>query len=192
MKVSPPNQLIVRFKDEIGHAQAGVLPDSHPNQQDTMRREMTWGNLMAAGAGVEHLFGYKYSHNDLNCEDWHIRDRVWKMTSCATNFFQKLPLERMTPDNDPVSAKEAYCLAAPGDTYVVYLKSGGETTLDLTDVSGKFPVKCVDPGNGGVLQKGSITSVKGGSIRALGAPPREDSADWAILVGENKVWVGYH
>lgn len=172
----------VIWMDEIGPADVGVLPDDHPGQQDSVRREVIWGNLMAGGAGVEHYFGYKFPHNDLSCEDWHSRDRIWKMTSYATNFFRKLPLAQMSADNDLTSTKDSYCLAAPGDTYVVYLKSGGETTLDLTKASGKYSVAWYDPRNGGRMQKGSVTTLKGGDIRALGAPPDNPQSDWAVLI----------
>jgi hypothetical protein len=39
-----------------------------------------------------------------------------------------------------------------------------------------------DPRFGGGLQDGTVVSVEGGGIRALGEPPEEPSRDWAVLV----------
>ncbi|MEL6805480.1 MAG: DUF5060 domain-containing protein, partial [Bacteroidota bacterium] len=74
--------------DEIGHYSRGVDHDERPNNnQDSVRAEVLWGNLMAGGAGVEWYFGYLNPHNDLGCEDWRSRDNVWNYTGYALDFF---------------------------------------------------------------------------------------------------------
>ena len=76
-------------QDEIGPADAGAKPDADDPNHDNIRHKVLWGNLMAGGAGVEWYFGYKYAHNDLNCEDWRSRENVWNQTKYALDFFNK-------------------------------------------------------------------------------------------------------
>ncbi|WP_172826969.1 DUF5060 domain-containing protein [Flammeovirga sp. SJP92] len=172
----------VIWLDEIGPAKAGVLPDNYPAQQDTVRKDVIWANLMAGGGGIEHYFGYKYPHNDLNCEDWHTRDRIWKMTYVATDFFQKyLPFTEMKADNTLADVKDSYTFAKEGDTYCVYLKEGGQPTLNLEGQSGKFSVHWHNPRSGGNLIKTKIKTVNAGSKVALGPSPTLNE-DWVVLV----------
>jgi hypothetical protein len=66
--------------DEIGPANKGALPDALSPEHDTIRRAVLWPHLMAGGGGVEWYFGYNFPHNDLQCEDWRSRDRLWDIT----------------------------------------------------------------------------------------------------------------
>jgi hypothetical protein len=70
----------------------------------------------------------------------------------------------------------------PGDVYVVYLKQGGTTELDLRDARGEFAVRWYNPRQGGDLQTGSVRNVLGGAKRNLGHPPGTTDEDWVILV----------
>ncbi|MBD0404361.1 DUF5060 domain-containing protein [Flammeovirga sp. EKP202] len=172
----------VIWLDEIGPAKKGVLPDDYPSQQDTVRKDVIWANLMAGGAGIEHYFGYKYPNNDLNCEDWHTRDRIWKMTFYATDFFQKyLPFTEMKADNSLVDVKRSYTFAKEGDTYCIYLKEGGQPTLNLEGYTGKFSVHWYNPRTGGTLMKTKIKVVNAGNKVILGPSPTFDE-DWVVLV----------
>ncbi|MCJ8163298.1 DUF5060 domain-containing protein [Pontibacter sp. E15-1] len=168
--------------DEIGPADTGVLPDTYVGQQDTVRRQVIWANLMAGGAGIEHYFGYKYPHNDLNCEDWHSRDRIWRMTSNATDFFQKLPLDAMQPHPDLVSVAKGYCFAQEGGHYVVYLEAGGEATIDLKQFGGSYTVKWYNPRAGGKMLNGKVKTLRGGGKRSLGLPPTDPDEDWVAYI----------
>ena len=88
-------------QDEIGPANAGAKPDADDPDHNDIRVQVLWGNLMAGGAGVEWYFGYKYAHNDLNCEDWRSRDILWDQTRYAIEFFQKyVPFESMDSNDD--------------------------------------------------------------------------------------------
>jgi len=166
--------------DEIGPADTGVRPDSDDPQHDDVRKHALWGNLMAGGAGCEWYFGYKYPHNDLNCEDFRSRDRLWDITRYARVFFEQLPLERMQPDDSLVEGSNAWCLAAPGELYVVYLPEGGATRLRLPE--GTYTVQWYNPRSGGPMQSGSVATVSGPGQVPLGDPPSDPKADWAILV----------
>src|SRR5690606_18848904 len=69
--------------DEIGPAHTGVKPDNDDYAHDEVRKKHLWANLMAGGAGVEWYFGYRFAHNDLNCESWRSRERMWDLTRYA-------------------------------------------------------------------------------------------------------------
>jgi len=170
--------------DEIGPASRGVDPDTtQPNNQDKVRQEVLWGNLMAGGGGVEWYFGYRNPHNDLNCEDWRSRDRMWDYTRHALTFFQQyLPFAEMQAADSLLGGSGNYALAKTGDTYAVYLPQGGTAQLDLSGTTGPFTVQWYDPRRGGPLQTGSLPTVQGGTPVRLGLPPDLPQADWAVLV----------
>ncbi len=167
--------------DEIGPANTGVKPDADDPTHDTVRHESLWGNLMAGGAGCEWYFGYKFAHNDLNCDDWRSRDTMWNQTRYAIEFFQQhLPFDRMQADDGLTLGEDDYCFAKPGEVYAVYLPQGGSTELRLPE--GKYSVKWYDPRNGGALKDGSVRTLAGPGNRSLGEPPAEKAKDWAVLI----------
>jgi CubicO group peptidase (beta-lactamase class C family) len=173
----------VTFLDEIGPADAGVVPDADDPDHDDVRNFALWGNLMAGGAGSEWLFGYKYAHHDLSCEDWRSRDEMWRQTAIAINFFRDhLPFTEMRHADDLTPDADDYCLAKPGEVYAVYLPEGGAARLDLSDATGAFTVTWFDPKRGGDLRDGSVTSVNGSGVVSLGTPPAGEGPDWVVVV----------
>ncbi|MFY0625763.1 MAG: DUF5060 domain-containing protein [Reichenbachiella sp.] len=171
----------VMWVDEIGPAHAGTKPDEYPTQQDTVRKEVMWPNLMAGGAGFEHYFGYKVAHNDLNCEDWRSRDRIWKMTRFATDFFVKyVDFENLSPNDELIQGIEGHCLGEKGKSYVVYIKRGESGQIDLGEAGGTFNVSWFNPRTGGALKKGK--RIKGNGWVSIGNAPAADGEDWAVLI----------
>ncbi|UCG87891.1 MAG: DUF5060 domain-containing protein [Gemmatimonadota bacterium] len=170
--------------DEQGHYTTGVKPDGPDSNRDAIRQHTLWGNLMAGGAGVEYYFGYEYPHNDLNCEDWRSRDRVWDDVRHALTFFEEhLPFWEMTSNDVLASEAEAHVLVQPqGTPIAVYLPRGAPVRLDLRAYSGTYTVHWYDPRRGGALQAGSLDRVDGGRVVALGQPPAEADGDWVVLV----------
>jgi hypothetical protein len=170
--------------DEIGPASRGVDPDNRKrNNQDSIRRYVLWGNLMAGGGGVEWYFGYQNHDNDLSCENWRSRDRMWDYTRYALDFFQHyLPFPEMEPADSLTEDSDDYCFAKPGFIYAIYLPHGGNTSIDLTQVSGKFQINWYDPRNGGELKQGSITNTNGGGLLNTGFPPDNKHLDWVVLI----------
>lgn len=139
--------------DEIGPADTGVKPDADDPGHDIVRTKALWGNLMAGGAGVEWYFGYKYAHNDLRCEDWRSRDKLWEQTRIALDIFREhLPFREMVPADDLTSAPDDYCLAKPGEVYAIYLPAGGQTEIDLGQ--GRFWGSIFSPRTGGRVTEG--------------------------------------
>jgi hypothetical protein len=156
--------------DEQGSADTGVPPDLgyHGYQgktsegkkvqtPDDIRRYTLWGNLMAGGAGVEYYFGYKLPGNDLLVEDWRSRDQSWTWAGRALTFFREhhIPFWEMQNADDlvgnPQHTNERYCLAKPGQIYLVYLPHGGSAALDLSGARHRFSVRWFKPTVGGPL-----------------------------------------
>ncbi|WP_207232186.1 DUF5060 domain-containing protein [Corallincola spongiicola] len=171
--------------DEPGDAKFALRPDDNAgDSQIDGRKNGVWGTLMAGGAGNEWYFGYDYAHSDLTLEDFRSRDAWWDVTRYSLEFFKNnnVPFWDMVNDNSISSAENDYGFYKANDTYVVYLKQGGSTELDLNGVSGTYEVVWFDPRNGGELQQGSVTGVVGGGFVDLGEPPQEPSSDWVVLV----------
>ncbi|MBM4017183.1 MAG: DUF5060 domain-containing protein [Planctomycetes bacterium] len=199
--------------DEQNPADMGVPPDPGYAGHDgkavqgagtydlhDIRKFTLWGTLMAGGAGVEYYFGYKLPQNDLGCEDWRSRQRSWDYCRVALEFFRahKVPFWEMKCADELVGNEKndnsRYCLARPGEVYVVYLPGGGTADLDLADHAGAFDVFWYNPRSGGDLARGSVREVKGPGKASIGRPPaggapagRDSPAqatadDWTILV----------
>jgi hypothetical protein len=167
--------------DEIGPADVGVKPDADDPRHDQVRHQALWGNLMAGGAGCEWYFGYKFPNNDLGCEDWRSRERLWDLTRYALEFFsQHLSFVEMTSLDAAVTGVPAYCFAKPGEVYAVYLPGGGAAVLDLGP--GTYSVRWYNPRAGGALQDGSVPKLTGPGARALGRPPADPDQDWVALL----------
>jgi hypothetical protein len=171
--------------DEIGPANTGVKPDKDDPSHDEVRQKHLWGNLMGGGAGAEWYFGYKYAHNDLNCEDWRSRENMWNQTRHALSFFHRyLPFTEMRPADGLLSQPDAYCLAKFGHVVAVYLPRGGTTTIDLSWDRGIYAVQWYNPRKGGDL----ITAPTGRIELAdtpkptIGPPPSDPDQDWVVLL----------
>ncbi len=138
---------------------------------------------MAGGAGVEYYFGYALPENDLLLEDFRSRDRSWDYCRIALEFFsrEKIPLLRMTNADELVGNaahdNSVYCLAQPGELYLVYLPAGGAARLDLSAAAGDFTVAWFNPREGGALQPSG--TVRGGARVTLSAP---NADDWLAIV----------
>lgn len=171
--------------DESGNAPTGLRPDSDPGTSHTdARKNAIWGNIMNQGGGCDFYFGYDYAHSDLTCEDYRSRDAFWDYCRYALAFFDtnNIPFQDMVADHGLTSNPSDWCLKKAGDVYLIYLKDGGTSSINLSGISGTFDVHWYDPRNGGRLQNGSVSSVTGGENRALGHAPSETTSDWVILV----------
>jgi hypothetical protein len=169
--------------DEIGPAETGVKPDKDDYWHDEVRKKHLWGHLMAGGAGVEWYFGYKFAHNDLNCEDWRSREHMWELTGYALDFFREyLPFTEMSHYDELTSAKNDYCFAKPGHIYAVYLPAGGTTNLDVDSNLATFTVQWYNPRSGGPLRTGTIRTISGPGSVAIGHPPQDNNKDWVVLI----------
>ena len=168
--------------DEIGPADTGVKPDADDASHDEVRQDHLWGHLLAGGAGVEWLFGYKFAHNDINLEDFRSRDEMWRQTRIAVDFFhQHLPFAEMQSADELVEPAGAFCFAKTGQVYSVQ-RRGGSGELKLWLPQARYEVSWFDPRRGGRLQAGDVAAVTAGGYAALGNPPQERDRDWIVLV----------
>ncbi|MDA0920824.1 MAG: hypothetical protein O2945_17270, partial [Planctomycetota bacterium] len=79
-----------------------------------------------------------------------------------------------------------YCLAKPGEIYLVYLPQGGTNSLDLTGSKGKFSVQWFNPRSGGALTTGSVQTVTGGTSVTLGEPSSDAGKDWLAIIRKTR------
>lgn len=193
--------------DESGNAGTGTPPDDdYPGMTEAkqqlaeaenapklptvpeIRSEVLWGNLLGGGAGVEYYFGYRLPQNDLGAEDWRSRAQTWKTSAIALRFFRDndIPFWEMKNTDELVGNPEhdnsRYCMAKPGEVYIVYLPKTDAVSLDLDGIEGEFYIKWFNPREGGALQDGSVQKINGGGKADLGTPPGEGMEDWVILV----------
>ncbi|WP_299435520.1 DUF5060 domain-containing protein [uncultured Aquimarina sp.] len=172
--------------DEIGPADTGAKPDVDNQEHNEIRSKVLWGNLMAGGAGVEWYFGYKFAHNDLNCEDWRSRSNLWDQTKYAMDFFKNhVPFNKMKSVDELTNNPDDYVLAKNGETYVIYLPKVTESIIDLYGVEKEFSIKWYNPRKGGELKNGSIIKVKGGKTVSIGYPPNSEK-DWVAILNATK------
>ncbi|MGF1577974.1 MAG: PA14 domain-containing protein [Gemmataceae bacterium] len=176
--------------DEPGDASHALRPDNDAgNSHEDGRKNALWGTFMAGGWGNEWYFGYQHNNSDLTLQNYRSRDNWWDYTRYALEFFNNndIPFWEMTNDNGVSTASNDYGFIKEGEVYVVYLKNGGTTNLDLTGVEGTFSVQWFDPRNGGEMQDGTINEVDGGSSVNLGQAPNNRGKDWTILVTNNGI-----
>ena len=176
------NRPWIVMMDEIGPWHTGTRSDTEDPDHDTLRQEVLWGTLMAGGAGVEWYFGWFTPPNDLNAQDWRSRENMWKQSAIAHDFFKQIPYTAMLSSDHLVDNPDAYCFSKSEEVYVVYLKKGGTSSLDLSDSEGDFQIQWYDPKIGGELQTGSLSIVKGGAWQGLGTPPSKPNQDWIALI----------
>ncbi|MEM0925123.1 MAG: DUF5060 domain-containing protein [Planctomycetota bacterium] len=191
---------VVAF-DESGSAAHAQCPDlgyegydgrdksgKMTHTQHDVRKRTLWGTLMGGGAGNEYYFGYKYTQNDLVCEDWRSRDQSWDYCRIAIGFFHDNDVPFWEMDNmdelvgNPEHGNSRYCLAKSDEAYVVYLPDGGTHSLDLGSATGRFDVTWFNPRDGGALQRSKVKQVSGGSEVSLGTPPSDADEDWVVLI----------
>ena len=179
---------VVGFLDEPGTASIGVAAKGDPGWQrnhDELR-DTLWRFYADGGSGAEWYFGYKTQGGkggDLAVEDFSTREGVYAWAQSAREFFEDLPLERMSGRDGLTSgtAGSDEVLAAEGDTYAIYLPEGGSATLDLKGEPGRYDVTWYDPLTGR-SHDGTVDSVTGGGSVSIGQAPFERAREWAVTV----------
>ena len=110
----------------------------------------------------------------------------------ALEFFKthKIPFWEMQPADElvgnSIGAESYYCLAKPGELYLVYLPWGDVSAIDLRAVTGKYSVQWFNPRTGGPLIEGPVKTLQGGLRTRIGLPPTEQEEDWLIVIRREK------
>jgi hypothetical protein len=164
--------------DEPGDHRHALVPDEEDPAHDDARKNALWGALLGGAAGVEWYFGYEHPHSDLTAQDWRSRERMWDQCRIALEFFgdNGLPFWRMRNLDRRSGSKASYVFAEPGVAYVVYLKRGDPTTLDLTDDPVVFALRWFDPRTGRFAGDG--IRITGGDVITLEPPSARVGSDW--------------
>jgi Putative collagen-binding domain of a collagenase len=85
----------------------------------------------------------------------------------------------MSPHDELITSDmPTWCLAEPGQTYLIYTMHGGPMELNLNAVTGSFSAQWFDPRTG-ELTNAHSGPVDGGTTREFGAP---DKQDWGLLL----------
>jgi hypothetical protein len=100
--------------------------------------------------------------------DWEPTRRAMGDTK---RYADRMDLAKMTPH--PELASSRYCLAAPGEEYLVYLPEGGQITLDLCAQAGNFSVEWYFPTLGRTIP--GARPLQGGDFAATTTPYTGDA-----------------
>ncbi len=168
--------------DEIGPWHTGTKPDNLDANHEKERTTVLWPSLMAGASGVQWYFGWFTSPHDLNAEDLRSRNNMWEQTAYARALFSKLNFTEMSSSDYLISKGDNYCFSQTGETYVIYLKYGGTTNLDLRQVEGEYKIQWYNPRKGGDFKEGTRKSVKSGNWVSIGYAPEDKFEDWIALV----------
>lgn len=169
------------FFDECVSAQYGVKTDVDDKDHVLPRREGIWGTLMAGGGGVSWYYGYKHRENDLYCEDFTLREKMFHYTKIAVDFFQEnnIPFWEMENRNELID--NGRCFAKENEVYVLQLDGATFASLYLEE-NHSYEVKWFDPVAGGGLQNGTKKVLRGIGTQSIGRPPGDPEKDWIVLI----------
>ena len=175
----------VLMLDEIGPAYMGVPPDSVGANHDDIRKHALWPAFLTGGTGVEWYFGYRFPHNDLNCEDFRMRENIWKLTNNALSFFRdnQIPISEMTYDEKLTDNPENLSVRLGNELFVIYLPNGARSNV-LTDQNGyQYSLQWFNPRQGGKPESEELKfiTIKNGQA-SLGFPPDESNNDWLCIL----------
>lgn len=170
--------------DEPGHSGNGLMLNTNGSTNHVQaRKNALWANPMAGGAGLEWYFGGSTNNpdTDTKAESFLSRSAFWPYCKHMLDFWKisGAPFWKMVNDDGLIDSSNGHCLAKDGEQYVIYLKSGGTTNLNLDTHAGTFDVLWYDPRNGGFPSTYQIT---GGTTVNTGNPPSNPSDDWVALV----------
>jgi hypothetical protein len=147
---------------------------------DKVRRS-AWRIVCAGGyfaAGFQGTLGHSDVWNRIDAPNHYsfsLRDEgAAAQLGVLYDFFTAVPYARMQPFAEVTG--EAVSLAEEGNTYVVYMPHGGATTVDLTEATGTYTARWLNPRSG---VYGDPFTVAGGGKRQIEAP---DSKDWVVLL----------
>lgn len=185
-EVGGDNLPLIYKADGTREDTAGIRPDVLDADHDYARQWALWGSLMAGAAGVESYFGWYFTPQgggDGAVSNFAAWNNWWRQCRIAHTFFTThLPFWLMHHDDGLTASTSDFCFAQRGEVYVIYLRQGGTTDLDLLTATDRFGVQWYDPRNGGALRDGSVTTITGPGRKALGDPPSDAGKDWAVLV----------
>jgi len=178
------NQPWVVASDEQNPGSTGVFTNANignSNVEVGARTLYLWRTLIAGGAGT---MWYGGGQGDFRTENFNRFGQLFTWSRHAFDFLKNnnIPYWNMSNNDGLASGNNNYCLAQPGNTYIVYLLNGGSTNVNLGSQTGNYTVQWFNPRNGGALQNGNVTQIAGGANRSIGNPPNTGNSDWVALI----------
>jgi len=102
---------------------------------------------------------------------------LWTELGGTRAFMESLPFWEMEPRNDLVTAGNAFCLAAPGQAYALYLPQGGTVIVQLAP-NAEYTAAWWNPTNSRNGRFQDPTRISGGRQQF----PAPTNADWALRI----------
>ncbi|MBM3214433.1 DUF4038 domain-containing protein [Candidatus Poribacteria bacterium] len=97
---------------------------------------LLWTVAIYVGGGYP---GYYYSNTSWDLIAYEPEPPGWARYQQLVALLSQVQINRMVPDNDFVD--RGFCLAEPGEQYLVFLPEGGDVRLDLTAVLPDAPLE---------------------------------------------------
>ena len=149
---------------------------------DILRKDVVWGAILAGGQ-MEFYTGSA----DVKHIDYSRFEDCWTAMGHAANFMNAnlaKAIVNMKPDDELAIGDDNWAIANEGQTYLLYLRNGGEAWVDLSKAGDeRFTVRWFNPRTGGDLINGNPKTVSGGGANvSLGAPPNTSNQDWVVLL----------
>eukprot|EP01061_Rhynchopus_euleeides_P017517 TRINITY_DN2911_c0_g1_i11.p1 TRINITY_DN2911_c0_g1~~TRINITY_DN2911_c0_g1_i11.p1 ORF type:complete len:1566 (+),score=363.64 TRINITY_DN2911_c0_g1_i11:508-4698(+) len=171
--------------DEQGSASIGIPAqgESKGPSRVQLRHNVLWGNLLAGGGGIESYFGYQTSNNDLNAQNFRVREDWWKYCAIALDFFNSDVMDGKFQDFSPCDSMTSvwnnWCLGSKGDTYVVYMPDGSRSgTMKFGADTTTYKLKWFNPRTGDYDRRTSLITARG--TTSFGQAPSSD--DWVAVL----------
>ncbi|WP_430931207.1 DUF5060 domain-containing protein [Saccharicrinis sp. 156] len=147
----------------------------------TLRKEVVWGAILAGG----HM-EYYAGNDDVKHIDYTTYEDVWQTLGYASvfvNTYFAKEMVNMIPNDTLIVGDNNWAMANEGETYLFYLKNGGQAMVDLSGANDKeFTVQWYNPRTGDIIND-ELSVIKGGSTEIfLGNPPNTTDQDWVILL----------
>ena len=148
----------------------------------TLRKEVIWGAILAGG----HMEFYT-GRDDVKHIDYTTYEDCWTAMGNAAKFMNEnlaKEIADMKPNDDLTAGEDNWAMANEGQTYLLYLKNGGQAIVDLSGAKGQqFSVQWYNPRTDGDLVDGTPGTVNGGTENvSLGSPPNTTGQDWVVLL----------
>lgn len=151
---------------------------------DDQRKELLWPTYLSGGQ-IEHYIGG--GDIDKTLDDFRPYETLWNYTWYARKFMEEnLPFWEMQPEDGLLSDESTsfgggQVFARAGEIYAVYLPDASPSgTLDLSGATATLVLRWYNPRSGQF--EGSAVNIAGGGNVSLGAPPRDPSQDWVVLI----------
>ena len=149
---------------------------------DILRKEVVWGAILAGG----HMELYTGS-DDVKHIDYSTFEDCWTVMGIAAKFMNAhlaQEIVNMKTNDDLAIGDDNWAMANEGQTYLLYLKNGGEAIVDLSGAKNQgLSVQWFNPRTGGNLINGTPGTVTGGSGNiSLGVAPNTTGEDWVVLL----------